>query len=180
MGKNAGKPVRHTGGSGGGESYEDAWQKREFHSKAYQQQELQLLINAPERLTWDEWKAAQQKKKEEEEAEFYGHGMDMMTYRAQLDVEREGRLKARVEAQELERNGQKKSKKKSSKKKTKRKSSKDKDKDKKRRKDGSSESSSSESDEHRGKKKAKKASKDASAYKLSAFFNANSEDEDAL
>jgi hypothetical protein len=51
MGKNTGKPVRKTGG-GGGDSYEDAWQTREFHSQAYQAQELQLLLNAPELANW--------------------------------------------------------------------------------------------------------------------------------
>jgi hypothetical protein len=190
MGKNTGKPVRKTGG-GGGDSYEDAWGQREFHSKAYQQQELQLLINAPERLTWDEWKAAQTKKKEEEEAEFYGVGMDMVKYRQQLDEERETRLDARREVHEkerLDRAADKKAKKGSKDKKK----GKDKDKDKSKRKskdkkrekgsgDDSSDSSSSSEDAKKKKRKEKKGKEaDTKKLKLSTFFNANSDDSDAL
>lgn len=188
MGKNAGKPTRHTGGGGGGESYEDAWDKREFHSKAYQQQELQLLLNAPERLSWDEWKAQQQKKKEEEEAEFYGVGMNMMKYRQQLDSEREGRLKEREDknSQKAERSGEKRSKKDKTKHSKKRSKSKG---DKKRRKEGGHESShgsSSDSDddeaEHKSKKKHRKGkdADDQGPVKLSSFFKADADDADAL
>ncbi|KAG8467041.1 hypothetical protein KFE25_000357 [Diacronema lutheri] len=185
MGKNAGKPVRHTGGSGGGQSYEEAWEKREFHSKAYQQQEVQLLLNAPERLSWDEWKAQQQKKKDEEEAQFYGVGMDMMKYRQQLDDEREKRLNERREANEQtrhEREGDKRDKKS-------KKRGKDKGKDKRKGKDKKSKgkdsgvdasSGSSSSDEQTRRKKGRAGEADKGPVKLSSFFNAHSDDEDAL
>ncbi|KAJ1621281.1 hypothetical protein T492DRAFT_1071461 [Pavlovales sp. CCMP2436] len=188
MGKNAGKPTRKTAGAGGSDTYEDAWGKREFHSQAYQQQELQLLLNAPERLTWDEWKAQQTKKKEEEEAEFYGVGMDMVKYRQQLDEERETRLDARREVHEkerLDRAGDKKAAKKAKSDKHKKEKDKGKRKSKAKKRqrekgsgDESSDSSSSSEDARKKRKEGKEM--DSKNLKLSNFFNAKSDDSDAL
>mmetsp|Transcript_10470 Transcript_10470/g.35526 ORF Transcript_10470/g.35526 Transcript_10470/m.35526 type:complete len:174 (-) Transcript_10470:668-1189(-) len=173
MGKNAGKPVRHTGGGGGGDSYEDAWEKREFHSKEYQQRELEMLLNAPERMSWDEWKALQQKKKAEEEAEFFGAGEDMLSYRRKLDAEREAKLQARAAAKEEARAESDKGKRA---KKEKKRKGKDKEhkkgKSKKRRRESDGDSSSSSgSDKGKGKK---------GPIKLSAFFQNPGDDSDTL
>ena len=89
-GKNPGKPGRRpTGGGGGGETEET---EKPFHSKQYEQEYLDSLLNAKERPTWDEFKEQQRKKGEmegdmaklEEEAQ--------KRFRKELDEERAARL----------------------------------------------------------------------------------------
>lgn len=177
MGKNANRPVRHTGGSGGagGDSYEEQYAKREFHSEEYKKRELELLLAQPERVSWEEFKKQQDQKKMEEEAEFYGHGMDMASYRKQLDEERDEKLRKRAAERERQQQDADKSKKKEKKRKGK---DKDRKKKKKRQRDGSGSSTDSDEADPKGAKK-KKQPKSA-PVKLSEFFQTAADDPDAL
>tara|TARA_B110001452_G_scaffold242811_1_gene225838 strand:+ start:258 stop:875 length:618 start_codon:yes stop_codon:yes gene_type:complete len=88
-GKNPGKPQGRRTGGGGGETEET---EKPFHSKQYEQEYLDSLLNAKERPTWDEFKEQQRKKGEmegdmaklEEEAQ--------KRFRKELDEERAARL----------------------------------------------------------------------------------------
>ena len=76
MGKNTNKPVRfppnNSGGGGGlGEDEEAATasgQEKEFHSKEFQQMELDRLTNFVERPSWEQFKEQQRLKGEAEGA----------------------------------------------------------------------------------------------------------------
>lgn len=61
MGKNTNKPVRAPPPPSGGEA---DFEEKPFHSKEYENNYLDSLLNAKERPTWDEFKEIQRKKAE--------------------------------------------------------------------------------------------------------------------
>ena len=74
-GKNPGKPQRNYGGGGGGggggfddEGGAAGEQERAFHSKEFEQAELDRLMNPVERPSWEQFKEQQRKKGEMEGA----------------------------------------------------------------------------------------------------------------
>lgn len=184
MGKNTTKPVHksqmHHGG-GGGDFDEEA---KPFHSKEYEEAQLQALLAGSQRPSWDEFKEQQRKKGELEGAEERLELEAQIRFRKELDEARNERFSAADAAAAG-------SKKKKHKHKHKDKKSGTKEKKKKRTRDAEqSESDSSDSDsdeEARGKKKKKKHKSDKKSSKhakadgpvsLKAFFAEGSSDED--
>jgi len=168
MGKNNNKPVRLPPPPGGGEP---DFEEKPFHSKQYEQEYLDSLLNAPERQTWDEFKEAQRKKGEMESQTARAEEAAQIEFRRQLDAERAGKLTKKQEAAAAEKaNSSKteKEKKKSSKK--------ERHKKKKRRRDDSSDSDSDDSEQEKKSKKKKKKKDKAKAdgpVSMSSFFNAS-------
>eukprot|EP00320_Phaeocystis_rex_P019438 CAMPEP_0119070394 /NCGR_PEP_ID=MMETSP1178-20130426/37978_1 /TAXON_ID=33656 /ORGANISM="unid sp, Strain CCMP2000" /LENGTH=172 /DNA_ID=CAMNT_0007052229 /DNA_START=27 /DNA_END=545 /DNA_ORIENTATION=- len=170
-GKNPGKPTRRPTGGGGGDVDNEPTEKP-FHSKEFEQQHLDNLLNAPERPTWDEFKEQQRKKGElegdmakvEEEAQ--------RRFRKELDADRAQRLaQGRNKGAEDETGRKKKKDKHKSKKdKKEKKEKKEKSKKKKRRRDSSDSDSSSED------AKRSKSTKAEAPVSLSSFFAAGDSD----
>ena len=96
-GKNPGKPQKRAGGGGGGDDQTEA--EKPFHSKEFMQQELDNLLNAPERPTWDEFKEQQRKKGEMEGDMDKVEQEAQDRFRKELDADRAARL-ARKPAEE--------------------------------------------------------------------------------
>ena len=165
-------------------------ESRPFHSKEYEQAQLQKLLEPSQRPTWDEFKEQQRKKGELDGAEARAEEEAQRRFRAELDEARNARLGA-AEAAAAEAG-----KKKKHKHKHKHKKDKDGHKDKKKKRkrgSGSSDSeddaSDSESEEERRSKKKKshksekkekkeKKSKADGPISLRAFFAEGSSDED--
>ena len=97
-GKNPGKPQKRAGGGGGGGD-DQAETEKPFHSKEFMQQELDNLLNAPERPTWDEFKEQQRKKGEMEGDMDKVEQEAQDRFRKELDADRAARL-ARKPAEE--------------------------------------------------------------------------------
>mmetsp|Transcript_31336 Transcript_31336/g.81861 ORF Transcript_31336/g.81861 Transcript_31336/m.81861 type:complete len:185 (-) Transcript_31336:248-802(-) len=184
MGKNTNKPVHKSqlnrGAGGGGEEEEGA---RAFHSKEYEQAQLEQLLAGSQRPTWDEFKEQQRKKGELEGAEAREEEEAQRRFRAELDEARNARLGAAGAVAEAG------AKKKKHKHKHKHKKDRDKDKKKKRRRDSNSDDSDSDSDSSGSRKKKKKhkhksekkesTSKADGPVSLKAFFAEDSSDNDS-
>lgn len=183
MGKNTNKPVHKSqlgGGSGGG--FEEA-QEKPFHSKEYEQAQLDALLHAKERPTWDEFKAEQRRKGELEGAEARAEEEAQRKFREELDVARNARLGAAEQAEEQR--SKKKKKKKHGSKKHKKENHKEGKKKKKRRRSSSSSSDDSDDSDSSHKKKSRKHKREQTSGKadgpvsLRAFFaGSSSEDSD--
>lgn len=177
MGKNTNKPVRAPPPPSGGEA---DFEEKPFHSKEYENNYLDSLLNAKERPTWDEFKEIQRKK-----AEMDGDGANeeaQRRFRKELDEERAARLnRAKPEGGEKKDKKDKKEKKHKKEKKEKKHKKERKEKKKKRRRDsGSSDESddeSSEEDEREAKKKKKKKTADG-PVSLRNFFAESDSDSD--
>merc|ERR1740139_1912905 len=153
-GKNPGKPQKRTGGGGGDDQTET---EKPFHSKEFEQQHLDNLLNQKERPTWDEFKEQQRKKGEMEGDMDKVEQEAQDRFRKELDADRAQRL-ARNKGTEEEA-GSKKEKKEKSKK-------------KKRHRDSSDSDSSSEDVK---RSKSSKAGMQA-PVSLSNFFSAGDSD----
>uniref|UniRef100_A0A7S2MIZ3 Uncharacterized protein n=1 Tax=Haptolina brevifila TaxID=156173 RepID=A0A7S2MIZ3_9EUKA len=173
-GKNNKPPHKSQMGGGGPPIDEEA--AKPFHSKEFEQAQLDALLNAKERLTWDEFKEQQRKKGEMEGAESRAEEEAQRRFRQELDEARNARLGAKAAEEES-----KKSKKKHKKHK------KEGHKKKKRRRDDDSEEDDSEDsedeEERRRKKKSKKEKKEKSSkadgpVSLRAFFAGSSDEDD--
>jgi len=169
-GKNPGKPTRRPAG---GPATDGTEEEKPFHSKEFEQQHLDNLLNAPERPTWDEFKERQRKKGELE------GGMEKMEeeaqrrFRKELDEERAQRLAhGRNRTEEESSKKKKKDKHKSKKDKKEKKEKKEKSKKKKRRRDDSDDSDSTDDDDARRGK----AHKAEAPVSLSSFFAAGDSD----
>ena len=88
-GKNPGKPQRKASGGGGDDATET---EKPFHSKEFEQQHLDNLLNAPERPTWDEFKEQQRKKGELEGDMDKVEQEAQDRFRKELDADRAARL----------------------------------------------------------------------------------------
>mmetsp|Transcript_12002 Transcript_12002/g.20279 ORF Transcript_12002/g.20279 Transcript_12002/m.20279 type:complete len:162 (-) Transcript_12002:474-959(-) len=158
MGKNNNKPVRLPPPPEMGDA---DLEEKPFHSKEYEQEYLNSLLNAPERLTWDEFKE-QQKKKGEMESDFARLEEEQQKrFRKELDAARAARLSGGAKLEKSEGSSKKDKKHKKEKK--------EKHKKKKRRKDSS--------DSEQGARKQKKSEKDKAEapVALSSFFRAGSD-----
>ena len=190
-GKNPGKPQRAPRG-GGGET-EDS--EKPFHSKQYEQEYLDSLLNAKERPTWDEFKEQQRKKGEMEGDMAKLEEEASLRFRKELNEARAARLshgtnrtaeeagagkkkkKDKHKKKKRERSDdddssseddeaeRKKRKKDKKERKKEKKEKKEKHKKKKRRKDSDSDSSSDDDEGHTSKKA-------EGAVSLSSFFAA--------
>ena len=100
MGKNSNKPVHKSQmskGGGGGDYEEEA---KAFHSKEFEQAQLESLLAPSQRPTWDEFKEQQRKKGELEGAEERLEEEAQRRFRAELDEARNQRLGAAEAAAE--------------------------------------------------------------------------------
>ena len=190
MGGKNNKPVRNVGG--GGPPVDAEQTEKPFHSKEWEQAQLNELMNpAKERPSWDEWKETLRKKGEADGGEEQLQQQAQARFREELDRERNAKLVARGGGDpEAEHKKSHKHKHKESKKEKKHK--KEKRKKKKRRRDSDSSSSDDDSDsrEHKskkskkekkskGKKKSDIATNADGAVSLRSFFAAeNSSDSD--
>lgn len=128
MGKNNNKPVRAPPPPSAAEA---DFEEKPFHSKEFEKEYLEGLLNAKERPTWDEFKEIQRKKKE---ADGDGiHEAAQRKFRQQLDEERAARLAARGGVQSEPKKKDKKRKDKKNKSKKEKKEKQKKEKQKKRR-----------------------------------------------
>ena len=95
-GKNPGHPKNKGGGGGGGggADFAETIEQKPFHSKEYEQQQLDELLNAKERPTWDQFKEQQRQKGLLDGAEERLEQEAQARFRAELDKERDGRLAA--------------------------------------------------------------------------------------
>mmetsp|Transcript_80046 Transcript_80046/g.193927 ORF Transcript_80046/g.193927 Transcript_80046/m.193927 type:complete len:171 (+) Transcript_80046:64-576(+) len=168
-GKNPGKPQKRAGGGGGDDQTET---EKPFHSKEFMQQELDNLLNAPERPTWDEFKEQQRKKGEMEGDMDKVEQEAQDRFRKELDADRAARLARKPAEEEGGSKKKKKEKHKSKKDKKEKKEKKDKSKKKKRHRDSSDSDSSSED------VKRSKSSKGGmqAPVSLSSFFSAGDSD----
>ena len=91
-GKNPGKPQKRSGGGAGGGGEDLVETEKPFHSKEFMQQELDNLLNAPERPTWDEFKEQQRKKGEMEGTMDKVEQEAQDRFRKELDADRAARL----------------------------------------------------------------------------------------
>jgi len=186
MGGKNNKPVHKSAGGGGGGGGVDEAAEKPFHSKEFEQAQLDQLLNAKERLTWDEFKEQQRKKGEMEGAESRADEEAQRLFRQELDEARNARLGGAAAAEDS--SSKKKHSKKHKKEKHKKDKDKDKDKDKKHKKrsrhaSSSSSDDSEEEEERRRKKKSKKekkSSKDKAdgPVSLRAFFAGSDDDSD--
>mmetsp|Transcript_24758 Transcript_24758/g.51807 ORF Transcript_24758/g.51807 Transcript_24758/m.51807 type:complete len:161 (+) Transcript_24758:33-515(+) len=159
MGKNNNKPQRPPPKpEASGEDYEE----KPFHSKQFEKEYLDSLLNAPERQTWDEFKEQQRKKGEMESADARAEEEAQREFRRQLDAERAAKLTRKADAKAEAADG--------SRKKEKHKKEKHK---KKKRKHADSESSDSAQEKRPKKEKRTKAEAPVS---LSSFFNNSDSD----
>lgn len=173
-GKNPGKPSkqpRKSGGGGGGDGDGPEFaEEKPFHSKEFEQQYLDDLMNPKDRLTWDEFKEQQKQKGLLEGAAAAADEEAQRKFRAELDEARAARLS---KPKDQDKGGKRKHK--SKKHKKDKKDGKDKKDKKKRRRKESSSSSDSDSDSSDHKKKKKKKGKADGPVSLRAFFNADSD-----
>ncbi|KAL1528182.1 hypothetical protein AB1Y20_009542 [Prymnesium parvum] len=179
MGKNNNKPVRAPPPT---TTTEADFEEKPFHSKEYEKEYLDGLLNAKERPTWDEFKELQRKKNEMD-----GDGVQeaaQRKFRQQLDEERAARLAERGGGQADEKKKEKKSRKEKKHKSKKEKKEKHKKEKHKKRRNGSqlsarqessSEGSGDSSEDDEREKKRKKAEGPVS---LRSFFAAGSSDDD--
>ena len=196
MGKNKNKPVHKAaaggGGGAGGDDFGLSEQTRPFHSKEFEQQHLNDLINYKERISWDEFKEEQRKKGLMEGAEARAEEEAQRAFRKELDDARDARLAAAAASKGDGKGDERRKHKKSKHKHHKEKKEKHKHK-KRRRHSSSSSSSSSESEdrshkkrkkEHRSEKKERKRDKKLAtnadgAVSLRSFFAAGSDSSDS-
>jgi len=191
MGKNTNKPVHKSQMSSGGGG-EVAEEERPFHSKEYEQAQLNALLAGSSRPSWDEFKEQRRKKGELEGAEERLEEEAQRKFRMELDEARNQRLGAAEASAEAEAGGgkKKKHKHKHKHKSDKHKSEKSEKKKKRRREDdsGSSDDSDSDSEEEAKRKKKRKhkhkseksdkGGKADGPVSLKAFFAEGSSDED--
>ena len=151
-------------------------------SKEFEQAQLDALLNAPERPSWDEFKKQQQLKNEAEGAEARKEEEAQRKFRQELDEARNARLGSGAGGNEREKKKKDKHKKHRHKHKdSKREREKDEKKKKKRKKRHSSDSSSDSSDdgEKSERKKSKSSSKADGPISLRAFFEEGDSDSEA-
>ena len=97
MGKNNNKPVRLPPPPS---ATEGDFEEKPFHSKQYEQEYLDSLLNAPERQSWDEFKEQQRKKGEMESQHARAEEAAQREFRRQLDEERAAKLQRKQEGGE--------------------------------------------------------------------------------
>ena len=141
MGKNSNKPVHKSQIARGGGGADADEEQKPFHSKEYEQAQLESLLAGSQRPTWEEFKEQQRKRGELEGAEDRLEEEAQRRFRVELDEARNARLGAAE---------------KSSEKKHKHKHKKDKEKKKHSKRERSGESDSDSEGEARKKKKKKK------------------------
>ncbi|KAL3909292.1 MAG: hypothetical protein SGPRY_009480 [Prymnesium sp.] len=172
MGKNNNKPVRAPPPPSGTEG---DFEEKPFHSKEYEKEYLDGLLQPKERPTWDEFKEIQRKKNDMDGD--VAQEAAQRRFRQQLDEERGARLAERRGVQADEKKRDKKSRKEKKHKSKKEKKEKHKKaKHKKRRRDDSSNYDSDDSSEENDGKKAKV--KADGPVSLRSFFAAGSSDDD--
>merc|ERR1712008_588485 len=131
------------GGGGGGDDQTET--EKPFHSKEFEQQHLDNLLNQKERPTWDEFKEQQRKKGEMEGDMDKVEQEAQDRFRKELDADRAQRLaRNKGTEEEVGSKKKKKDKHKSKKDKKEKKEKKEKSKKKKRHRDSSDSDSSSE------------------------------------
>jgi hypothetical protein len=94
MGKNSNKPVHKSQIARGGGGADADEEQKPFHSKEYEQAQLESLLAGSSRPSWEEFKEQQRKRGELEGAEDRLEEEAQRRFRAELDEARNARLGA--------------------------------------------------------------------------------------
>ena len=100
MGKNSNKPVHKSQIARGGGGADADEEQKPFHSKEYEQAQLESLLAGSQRPTWEEFKEQQRKRGELEGAEDRLEEEAQRRFRVELDEARNARLGAAEKSSE--------------------------------------------------------------------------------